>query len=182
MLALMSKYWWVALVRGVLAILFGLLALAWPALTFATLVLLFGAWALVSGVTLLVGAFGGREHGPDWWMMLVQGGLGVAVGIMTFFEPGLTEVALLLYIAVWAMATGVIEIVTAVRLRHEIEGEGWMILNGLISVLFAFVLMASPGSGAMALITVIGIFALFVGVLLVGAAFRLRGLRTKLAL
>jgi uncharacterized membrane protein HdeD (DUF308 family) len=181
MLALMSKYWWVPLVRGILAILFGLMALAWPALTFTTLVLLFGAWALVSGVTLLAGALGGRVHGQDHWLMLIQGGLGVAVGLMTFFAPGITEVALLLYIAVWAMATGVIEIVSAVRLRHEIEGEGWMILNGLISVLFAFVLMASPASGAMALVTVIGFFALFAGALLVVLGVRLRGMRARMA-
>jgi len=180
MLGLMAKYWWVALVRGVIAILFALMAFASPGITLATLVLLFGAWALVTGVFQVIGAFGGRAHGEEWWLMLIQGALGIAVGVLTFIEPVITEVALVIYIAAWALATGVIEIVTAVRLRKEIEGEGWMILNGLLSVLFAFVLMAMPAAGALALVWLIATFALVFGVLMVALAFRLRGLRARL--
>jgi uncharacterized membrane protein HdeD (DUF308 family) len=181
MLALLAKYWWVALLRGIVAIVFALMAFAWPGLTLATLVLFFGAWALVSGVFLVVGAFGGRRPDGEWWLMLVQGLLGIAVGVLTFAAPVVTEFALLLYIAAWALASGVIEIVTAVRLRREIEGEGWMILNGLLSVAFAFVLMLFPASGALALVWFIAAFAFVFGLLMLALAFRLRGLRAKLA-
>ena len=113
--------------------------------------------------------------------MLVEGLLGIGVGIVTFVEPGITEVVLILYIAMWAMATGVLQIVAAVRLRQEIAGEGWLILSGLLSVGFAFVLMIFPLVGALALVWFIASFALLFGFVLVALAFRLRGLRAKLA-
>lgn len=181
MLALMAKYWWVALVRGIVAILFGLMAFAWPGLTLATLVLFFGAWALVSGAFLVLAALGGRAPGGHWVWMLLEGLLGVAVGITTYVSPGVTEAALLLWIAVWAFAMGVVEIITAIRLRNEIEGEGWIILSGLLSVGFGVALILFPGAGALALVWFIGSFALVFGALAVALAFRLRTLRRKLA-
>lgn len=176
MLALMARYWWVAVLRGVVAILFGLMAFAWPALTLATLILFFGAWALVTGIFLVIGALGGRAPDGEWWLPLLQGGLGIAVGLMTFAAPGVTEIALLLYIASWALASGVIEIVTAIRLRREIEGDGWLIASGLLSVLFALAIMASPGAGALALVWVIGGFALASGILLIAVGIKLHGM------
>jgi uncharacterized membrane protein HdeD (DUF308 family) len=176
MRALLAKYWWVLLVRGIAAIVFGLMAFTWPALTLATLVLFFGAWALVSGVLLLIGAFGGRAQGSDWWFMLLQGGLGVAVGLVTFANPAMTEIGLLLYIAAWSIATGAVEVVTAIRLREEIEGEGWLILNGALSIAFGFILMLFPAAGALALIWLIASFAVIAGTLMVILGFRLRAL------
>lgn len=99
MLALLSKHWWVFFVRGILAILFGLMAFAWPGLTLATLVILFGAWALVSGCFALFGAFSGKKEGGEWWVLLLQGLLEVAIGVLTFRQPGITAIAILWYLA-----------------------------------------------------------------------------------
>lgn len=176
MRALLAKYWWVALLRGVAAVAFGLMAFAWPALTLATLVLFFGAWALVTGLFLVAGAVGGRGEGGDWWFMLLEGILGVAVGAVTFVNPSVTEVALLLYIAVWSIAVGAVEVVTAVRLRQEIQGEGWLIANGALSMGFGFILMAFPAAGVLALVWFIAAFALVFGALHVVLAFRLKAL------
>jgi uncharacterized membrane protein HdeD (DUF308 family) len=176
MLTLLSKNWWIFLLRGILAILFGLMAFAWPGLTLATLVIFFGAWALVSGCFALFGAFSGKKSGGDWWVLLLHGLLGIAVGILTFRSPGITAIAVLWYIAFWAIFTGVIEVATAIRLRKEIRGEGWIMLAGIASVIFGVLLLAYPGAGALALITLIAAYAVVFGVMLVVASLRLRKL------
>jgi uncharacterized membrane protein HdeD (DUF308 family) len=176
MLGLLSKHWWVFLVRGLVAILFGVVAFARPDLTLVSLVLLFGAWALVSGVFAIAGAFAARKLHPDWWMMLLTGLLGLAVGILTFYRPQITAISLLWYIAFWAIFTGIVEIVEAVRLRKEIRGEGWLMLAGAASVVFGVLVLFSPGAGALALLTVIAAYAIVFGVLLVIASLRLKKL------
>ncbi len=176
MLGLLAKHWWVFLVRGLLAILFGAMAFAWPGLTLVTLVLLFGAWALVSGVFATVGAFGARKSHKEWWILLLTGLLGIAVGLLTFYRPGVTAISLLWYIAFWSIFTGIVEIVEAVRLRKEIRGEGWLMLAGAASVIFGVLLLAYPGAGALALVTLIAAYAIVFGVILVIASFRLKKL------
>lgn len=177
MLALLSKHWWVFLVRGILAILFGLMAFAWPGLTLATLVIFFGVWALVSGIFALFGAFSGKKAGGEWWVLLLHGLLGVAVGVLTFRQPGITAIALLWYVAFWSIFTGIVELVTAIRLRQEIRGEVWIMLAGAASVLFGVLLIARPGAGALALITLIAAYAIAFGVILGVVSLRLRKLR-----
>jgi uncharacterized membrane protein HdeD (DUF308 family) len=177
MLTLLSKNWWVFLVRGILAILFGLMAFSWPGLTLATLVIFFGAWAFVGGCFALFAAFSGKKSGGAWWVLLLHGLLGIAVGVLTYRQPGITAIALLWYVAFWSIFTGVVEIVTAVRLRREIKGEGWIMLAGAASVLFGLLLIAYPGAGALALITLIAVYAVVFGVILVVASLRLRKLR-----
>jgi uncharacterized membrane protein HdeD (DUF308 family) len=181
MLTLLSKNWWIFLLRGIFAILFGLMAFAWPGLTLATLVVFFGAWALVSGCFALFGAFSGRASGGDWWVLLLHGLLGVVVGVLTFRSPGITAIAVLWYIAFWAIVTGVIEVATAIRLRKEIRGEGWIMLAGIASVIFGALLLAYPGAGALALITLIAAYAVVLGVILVVASLRLRKLGSPAA-
>lgn len=181
MLGLLSKNWWVFLVRGLIAILFGLMAFAWPGLTLVTLVFLFGVWALVSGAFAIVGAFGARKVHRDWWVILLTGLLGVAVGLLTFWRPGITAISLLWYIAFWAIFTGIVEIVTALRLRKEIKGEGWILLAGIASVIFGILLIVYPGSGALALITLIAAYAIVFGVILVIASFKLKKLQPRAA-
>lgn len=181
MLTLLSKHWWVFLVRGLAAIIFGAMALAWPGLTLATLIIFFGAWALVSGLFAIFGAFSARKAHGDWWVLLLQGVLGVAVGLLTFWAPGVTAIALLWYIAFWSIFTGIVEIVTAVRLRKEIRGEGWIMLAGAASVVFGVLLLLYPGAGAVALITLIAAYAIVFGVILVVAAFKLKGLQPRTA-
>ena len=176
MLRVMTKYWWTFLVRGVFALLFGIAAFLWPGLTIAALVTLFGAFALVDGIFAVVSSIGGRSENDRWWAHLLEGILGIGAGLVTFFWPGVTAVALLFIIAFWAMATGIFEIALAIRLRKEIEGEWALGLSGLLSVVFGMLLVARPGAGALAVVWVIGAYAILFSALLFVLAFRLRKL------
>ena len=179
MLPLLSRFWWVLLLRGVAAIIFGLAAFAWPGLTLAFLVLIFGAYVFVDGVFLLIAVVGGWQETQARWLLLLEGLLGVGVGILTLHAPAITAIVLLFYIAVWSLATGVIEIVQALRLREHIDNEIWLMLGGVASILFAVLLMWSPASGAIALLWVIASYAIIFGVFLVILAFKMRGLRER---
>ena len=177
---LLSQYWWVLLLRGILAILFGAVAFAWPGLTLATLILFFAAFVFVDGVFDVFHAFSGRKENENWWVLLLEGLLGVAFGVITWMNPGITALVLMLYIAFWAVATGVLKIIMAVRLRKEIEGEWWMVLSGLASVLFGVIMIARPGAGAMAVLWFIAAWAIVMGVFLVILSFQARGFGKKL--
>ena len=167
---------WSALaLRGVLAIIFGLLVFAWPGLTLWVLVLFFGANALVDGVLAIVAAVRGSASGGRWWGMLLEGILGIATGLVTFLWPGLTALVLLYFIAAWAIVIGVFEIVAAIRLRKEIEGEWLLALRGVLAILFGVILFANPGPGALAVVWLVGAFSIALGVLNLVLAFRLRG-------
>lgn len=165
----LARNWWLLLIRGILAVLFGLVAFAWPALTLVTLVLLYGAYAFVDGLTALWVGVSSRA-----WGVLFFGLLGVGVGIYTFFYPGVTAIVLLYLIAAWALVRGAFEIVTAIQLRKEISYEWALVVSGLISIIFGIVLFANPGEGALAMVVVIGAFALMFGVVMIVLAFRVR--------
>lgn len=169
----LEKNWWLLALRGVAAVLFGLLAVAWPGITLAVLVLLYGAFALADGVIALVAAIKGGSVAPRWWLALV-GGVGILVGLLTIFWPRLTALMLVYFIAAWAIVTGVVQIIGAVRLRKEIPHEWLLIAGGSLSVVFGVMLFAKPGAGAIALTFVIGIYALILGALLISFALRLR--------
>jgi uncharacterized membrane protein HdeD (DUF308 family) len=169
----LAKNWWLLLLRGIAAIVFGLLAFAWPGLTLLTLILFYGAFALVDGVLAIIAAITGGSAAPRWWLAIV-GLLGLAAGLLTFLMPGLTAVVLLLFIAGWAIATGVFQIIGAIKLRKEIDNEWLLILCGVISVLFGVCMMLAPGAGALALVWVIGAYSVVIGALFVALAFRLR--------
>jgi uncharacterized membrane protein HdeD (DUF308 family) len=169
----LAKNWWVLLLRGIAAIIFGVLAFAWPGITLLTLVMLYGAYALVDGVLAIVAAITGGTSAPRWWLAII-GLLGVAAGILTIAMPGLTATLLLFFIAGWAVATGVFQIIGAIRLRKEIDNEWLLILGGIISVLFGIGVVMAPGAGALALVWVIGMYAVIEGVLLIAFAFRLK--------
>jgi len=169
----LAKNWWLLLLRGIAAIIFGVLAFAWPGVTLLTLILFYGAFALVDGVLAIIAAITGGAPGPRWWLAIV-GLLGIAAGLLTFLMPGLSALVLLFFIAGWAIATGVFQIIGAIQLRKEIDNEWFLILGGIISVLFGIGVMLAPGAGALALIWVIGTYALIIGVLLIALAFRLK--------
>jgi uncharacterized membrane protein HdeD (DUF308 family) len=173
MLHALARNWWLTLLRGVCAVIFGVLAFVWPGITLVTLVLLYGAFALVDGVLSLAAAIMGGAPAPRWWLALV-GLLGIAAGLVALFLPGMTALVLLYVIAFWAIAIGVMEIVGAIRLRKEIHNEWWLVAAGLISVLFGLFLIVQPGAGALALIFTIGIFAVIEGIVLIAFALRLR--------
>lgn len=177
MVALLASRWWMLALRGVLAILFGLTALLWPAATLDALVWLFGAYAAVDGIFALVAALtGDAQPTPRWWLILA-GIVGIAIGVLTFVWPGVTALALLYLIAAHAIVIGMLHIVAAIQLRKEIEGEWWLILNGIIALLFGIGVVIYPGAGALALITVIGVYALLAGLLLTGLGWRVRSWR-----
>ena len=177
MLPTLTRYWWAVVLRGVAAVLFGLMALIWPGITVIVLVALFGAYALVDGIIGLgTAVFGGRERGRRGWLV-VEGIAGVLAGIFTFAWPGITALALLWLIAAWAIVTGVLEIVAAVRLRREIQGEWLLALSGVLSVLFGILLAVWPAAGVLSIVFLIGIYAIVFGVALVGLGLRLRRLR-----
>jgi uncharacterized membrane protein HdeD (DUF308 family) len=177
---LMLGYWWVLLLRGVLGILFGMVACAWPGMVLGTLVFLFGAFAFVDGIFSVYHAFSGRKEHEHWWVLLLEGLLGIAFGMITFQAPGITATVLILYIAFWAMATGVLRIILAVRLRKEIEGEWWMALAGLAGIFFGVSMVARPGAGAIAVLWLIGTWAIVVGVFLVLLSFKVKKAGGKL--
>lgn len=170
----LARNWWLILLRGILAIIFGVLTFIWPGITLVTLVLLYGAYALVDGVFALAAAIMGGAPAPRWWLAVV-GLLGIAAGIATFLWPGLTAFVLLFFIAFWAIALGIMEIIGAIRLRKEIDNEWWLVASGVLAVLFGLILIVQPGAGALSLILVIGAFAILHGITLVLFAFRLRG-------
>jgi uncharacterized membrane protein HdeD (DUF308 family) len=178
MLQALAKNWWMVLLRGIAAIVFGVLAFAWPGLTLLTLVIIFGAYALVDGVVALIAAFsGGAKPAPTWWL-IVAGIAGIVAGIATFVWPGITALVLIVFIGAWSIVHGIFEIVGAIKLRKEIDNEWLLILAGALSVIFGVLVLAMPGSGALALIWVIGAYAIVFGILLVGFSFRLRKHRT----
>ena len=144
----------------------------------ATLVLLFGFYAFVDGVFSLMAAIGGDRRKEDRWLLALEGIVGIWAGIVTLRAPQLTAIALLLLISFWAMATGFLRIAAAVRLRKEISGERWMALSGVLSILFALILMMQPGIGALGLVWVIGGYALILGVFEIMLGVELRSLRT----
>jgi len=181
MLNMLTAKWWVLLVRGIAAVLFGIAAFVWPALTIGTLIILFGAFALVDGVFALFSAFAHRKSADYWWAMALQGVLGIIFGVLVLMMPGITAVVLLFWIAAWAIVTGVFEIISAIRLRKEIEGEVWMIIGGVLSVLFGIYAFVRPGAGALAIIWVIAIYAILFGITLIILSFEVRGLHNKTA-
>jgi uncharacterized membrane protein HdeD (DUF308 family) len=178
----LSRTWWMLAARGVAAVIFGLLALIWPQITLLAPVLVFGAYALVDGVFSLVAAARGRElaGGSRGWLIL-EGLLGIAAGIVAIVWPDITALALLWVIAAWAVVTGVLEIVAAIRLRRVLDNEWLLIVAGALSVVFGLILIIWPGSGAIGLVWLIGIYAIAFGIVLLGLALRLRGLGRRLA-
>jgi uncharacterized membrane protein HdeD (DUF308 family) len=170
---ILTRYWWATLFRGVVWILFGLIVFAQPGISLVTLTLLFGLFALIDGIANVLSALGAQEH-ENWWMVLFAGLAGILVGAITFFSPSVTALTLLFFIALWAIGTGVAEIVAAIRLRHEIEGELWLGLAGLVSVAFGVFLVARPGAGALAVLWLIASYAMVFGAILIVLAFEAR--------
>ena len=171
---LLSRNWWVFLLRGIVALIFGIIAIMMPVAAFLSLVFVFGAFALVDGIFTLVAAFTSNAKSENWWWLILEGLFGILIGVLTLVQPAAMGQAWLLLIAVWAIVTGMFEIITAIRLRKEITGEFWLILGGLISVAFGIFVAAAPIAGAFAVGTIIGIYAIVFGVAFIMLSLRLR--------
>jgi uncharacterized membrane protein HdeD (DUF308 family) len=181
MLNFITREWWVFLVRGIAAIIFGATALVWPGPTLVVLVFMFGAYMLVDGITMLVALIRGDTLARSNASAVgTIGVLGIVAGIVTFFWPDATALTLLYVVAFWAIAMGVIQMFTAIALRREIDGEFWMGLGGLISVAFGTYLILFPGAGLLSLVWLVGFWAITFGVSSIGLAFRLRSVGQEL--
>lgn len=169
----LSRNWWAVLLRGIAGIILGIITFIAPAISLGALVLVFGAYAFADGILAIATAL--RLRGTDrWWVMLIEGLIGVAAGLLTLIWPVITALTLLFIIAAWALVTGIFEIVAAVRLRKVMKGEWMLALSGALSVLFGILLFIFPGAGALTVVLWIGAYALVFGVLFVALAFKLR--------
>lgn len=179
MLEKISRNWWMFALRGVVAIIFGVVAFAQPEQALQALVLVFGAYAFVDGIFAMFAGIAARRYFERWWAMLLEGLAGVVIGLLTFFWPSITALVLLYFIAAWAFITGIFEIVAAIQLRRVITGEWMMILGGLLSIIFGILLFVFPAVGAMSVIWMIGMYAVTFGILEIVFAFRLNSLRRE---
>jgi uncharacterized membrane protein HdeD (DUF308 family) len=175
----LAKNWWAVALRGVAAVVFGVIALLWPGVTLSAFVLLFGVFALADGLFALAAVFSGGSGRP-WWALVLKAIVSIAAAGVAFLLPGITALTLLFVIAFWAIVVGLLEITVAIRLRKELQGEWLLALSGVLSVLFGALMIARPGAGALALTWMIGAYAIAFGVLLVALSFRLKGLGGRL--
>jgi uncharacterized membrane protein HdeD (DUF308 family) len=173
MIGVLAKNWWAVGIRGVIGILFGLVALFLPGATMLSLVLVFAAYAFVDGVFAIVSAVRAARERERWGYLLLEGIVDIAAAAVAVFWPGITVVAFVFVVAFWAIFTGVLELMAAFRLDF-IDGRGWLIFGGIVSVLYGVLLIVAPMIGAVVLTWWLGAYALVFGVCLVVLAFKLR--------
>jgi uncharacterized membrane protein HdeD (DUF308 family) len=174
MTSIFGRTWWGLVLRGLLSILFGIAVFVWPGATILALIALFGAFFLVDGILALVNAFRVRAGHERWWALLLEGLVGIAIGLITLFMPDVTTVALLYLIAAWAIVTGILQIIGAIRFADVIDNEWLLALGGLASVVFGVLMAIWPTAGATALLWLIGAYAIVFGILMVIAGLRAR--------
>ena len=171
----LARWWWTFILRGVLAIVFGLVVFLLPGLGLTLLVALFAAWALIDGVTSIYAGIRTRQTDKNWWLEILEGLVGIVAGVIALLFPVFAAGILVILIGAWAIVTGVFEIIMAIRLREQISGEFWMGLAGLASILFGVILFLFPAAGALSLVWLIGSGAIVFGVFLIVLGWRLRG-------
>lgn len=173
-LQVLSENWWLLLLRGIAAVIFGILCFVWPGLSLLTLVVLFGIYALLDGFVALIAAVLGRHKATPLWWLIIGGLISVAAGIVTFAYPQITALVLVVFIGAWALVRGAFEIIGAFHLRKEIRNEWLLMAIGLVSMIFGFAILANPGAGAVALVWLIGIYAILFGLPMIWLGLRLR--------
>jgi uncharacterized membrane protein HdeD (DUF308 family) len=176
MLSMLSENWWVLALRGLLAVLFGFAALVLPLGTLEAVGRLFGVYAILEGVLVaLIGMRGTRYRGA----FIAEGAFGIVAGLVALAWPGVTALLLLYVVAIWAILSGIAEMITAVALRREIEGEWILFLVGVLSVVLGVAMVVLSGVGVLSLIWLVGLYALAVGVAMIVLAFRARDARRR---
>lgn len=176
MLVMLARNWWVFLLRGLVAVIFGVLAIVWPEITLLTLIALFGVYALVDGIFAIVAGISSYGEHERWWAILLAGLAGILFGGLTLFWPRVTATVLVYFIAAWAVVTGIFTVLGAIQLRRVIRGEGWLILSGILSIVFGIFLFVYPGASALGMVLLIGAYAIVFGIIEIILAFRLRRL------
>ncbi len=174
MVDVLARNWWALLIRGLAAILFGLFALIFPVAAGAALVILFGAYAFVDGIFAIISAVRAAEAHQRWGAFLFEGIVGLIVAAIVFFEPRAAAIGLYITIAIWAVVTGILEIVAAVQLRKVLPNDWLLLLGGIASILFGILMIVYPLAGALTVIWLIGAYAIVFGVIMVGFSFRMR--------
>ena len=171
----LHRSWWLLLLRGIIAVAFGVATFVWPGISLVSLILVYGIYAVADGILALIAAIRGGGVAPRWWLAL--GGIASLVaGALAFVWPGLTALVLVYLIGFWSIMRGVLEIVGAIRLRKEIPNEWSLGLAGALSVIFGLILVFAPGAGALGLLWLIAAWAVLFGLLLIWVAFRVRRL------
>lgn len=170
----LARNWWLVVLRGVLAILFGLTAFVWPDLTWVVLVLMFGIYTLVDGLVAIGTGLSRAKDSPRWWAFFVDGLINIAAAVVALIWPQLAGLIMVLVIATWAVLTGILEIVAAIRLRREINNEWLLALGGIVSIALGFLLFLKPIAGGIAIIWTVAAYAVIFGVLLIALGFRLK--------
>jgi uncharacterized membrane protein HdeD (DUF308 family) len=176
MAVVLRNNWWALALRGVLAILFALTTFVVPGITIAVLVTIFGFYALFDGIFAIVSTIRAVQGHRRWGAFLFEGVVGILFGLYAIVFPIAAAAAFVVFVAIWAIFTGIIEISAAVRLRRHIQGEWMLILVGVLSILLGLVLVAAPISGAVFLVWVLASYGLVFGVLLIALGFRVRRL------
>lgn len=174
MLQVLTRNWWMWLIRGIAAVIFGILAFLWPGATIVVLGILFGAYALVDGIFAIYATIRAAETHQRWWPFLIEGIVGILIAAITFYDIRITLFALYLTIAAWAILTGILEVVAAIQLRKHIANEIWLIIAGLASIAFGVLMIYYPLAGALAIVWLIAAYAIVFGILMIGFALRLR--------
>jgi len=172
----LASHWWVLLLRGLAAIAFGVIAFVWPTMTLVTLVLVYGGFALIDGILAIVGAITDREKSTSTWLLALVGLLGILAGALALLWPAFIAVGLVLYVGLWALFRGVVDIFTAIQLRKEIPHEWALLVSGVLSMLFGVLIFMAPRFGALAVVWPVAFCAILAGLFLCALAFRLRGL------
>ncbi len=180
MLHAIAQKWWAPLIRGLIAILFGLMLIMSPVVSLLTLTILFGILAFADAIVGMIHGVGGGGHGKSWWEMILLGLVGLAAGLIAIFWPQITALALVYIIAWWAIFRGIFEIVAAIRLRKVIEGEWFMLLSGIVAIAFGVLVFFSPLVGAISIMLVLGWYMIWLGILSISFAFQLRHLHNRL--
>lgn len=177
MLNVYTHNWWSLVLRGLLAVIFGVVAFIMPGVTWTALVFVWGAYAITDGIFSMIAGFRAPSGYKRWWLMLISGVLGVLAGVTAFLLPVLTGLFLILLMAGWAVATGVLEIVAAVQMRKYITGEWVLVVSGIASVVFGILMFINPYAGAVAVVWIIGSYAVIFGILTMILGFKLRILK-----
>jgi uncharacterized membrane protein HdeD (DUF308 family) len=174
----LARNWWALLIRGIAAIIFGVLAFLWPGATIVAIGILFGAYAFVDGVFAIIAAIRAAEAHQQRWPLIIEGLVGLLIAAITFYDVAITLFALYITIAAWAFITGILEIIAAFELRKAIQGEFWLVLGGIASILFGVLMIWKPFAGALAIIWLIGAYAIVFGIIMIALSFRLRAHRS----
>jgi uncharacterized membrane protein HdeD (DUF308 family) len=181
MAEILTRNWWLVVLRGVLAVVFGIAAFIWPGPTLAALVLLFGAYALVDGIFAIgAGIAGWGVSGSSRWWLVLGGLAGVIVGLITFFYPNITAIVLLYFIGAWAIVTGIFQVIGAIQLRQEINDEWLLIFSGVLSVIFGVLVFVYPQATALSILWLIALYAVVFGIAMIALGFRVKSLGTTL--